>query len=206
MPVTIVIADALSWVSSLEPVPEDKDNLGVIPVLHITSEIPATRSQLEAVRVEIQADPVLSQLKHQIFQGWPDARGGISDNMYPFWNYYCDELSVEDRLIFKTHKLMFPTSPHLHVGHLGEEKTLFQAWQCAHWPGITDNVKLYIRKCDNTSQQDPTSRRIPSSCMVFLLNVERKFALNFFSTGLMTASQWQITSATSPWPGMLRWK
>ena len=61
--------------------------LGAIPVHHTTSEIPAIGSQLEAVRVETQADPVLSQLKHQIFQGRSDARKNIPEIIYPVWNY-----------------------------------------------------------------------------------------------------------------------
>ena len=33
------------------------------------------------------ADPVLSQLKNQIFQGWPDVRRSVLEIIYPFWNY-----------------------------------------------------------------------------------------------------------------------
>ena len=40
----IVIADSLSCVSPLEPELEDEDNLDIILVYHITSEIPATGS------------------------------------------------------------------------------------------------------------------------------------------------------------------
>ena len=124
-----VIADALIQVSPLEPDTEDKDNFDVIPVHNITSEIPATESHLEAVRVVTQADPLLSQHKHQVFQGWSDARRNILESIYPFWNYW-DELSVENGLIFKTHKFMIPTSQQqeflkdLHDSHLGEEKIL----------------------------------------------------------------------------------
>ena len=41
-----VIADALSWVSPLEAETKDRDNFGVIPVHHITSEVSAIGSQL----------------------------------------------------------------------------------------------------------------------------------------------------------------
>ena len=96
------------------------------------SEIPSSVSQLEIVRLATQADPILSQLKHQIFQGWPDTRRGISEIIIPFWNYQ-DDLSVENGLILKAHKLLIlPSQQHeflkdLHVSHLGEEKTLLQA-------------------------------------------------------------------------------
>ena len=115
------IEDALSQVSPHEPETEGRDNFGVIQVHHITSEIPDTGSFLEAVRVSTQADQVLSQLKHQIFQGWQDARSGIPDNIYPFWNYW-DELLLKISKSSKTHKLVIPTSQQeflrdLHVGY-----------------------------------------------------------------------------------------
>ena len=63
----IVIDDALNQVSQLDPESKDKENFSVIIVHHITSDIPAIGSQLAALRVATQANPVLSQLKHQIF-------------------------------------------------------------------------------------------------------------------------------------------
>ena len=62
-----VIADALSQINPLDPETEDRDNFGVFPVHYITSEIPPTGSQLEAVRVATQDHPVFSKLKHQTF-------------------------------------------------------------------------------------------------------------------------------------------
>ena len=123
-----VIRDALSHVIPLEPGVADKDDFDTIPVHYITSEVSATESQLERVRLTMEAAPLLSQLKHQIFQGWPDSRRSIPESIHPFWTYR-DELVVEEGLIFKAHKLVIPASQKhtflkdLHVGHLGEEKT-----------------------------------------------------------------------------------
>ena len=103
-----VITDILSHVSPFELEAADKDDLDAIPVHHIISEVSATEFQLEIVRVAMQTDPVLSQLKHQIFQGWPDARN-ILESIHPFWNYR-GELVLEDALIFKGHKLVIPAS------------------------------------------------------------------------------------------------
>ena len=124
-----VLADSLTLVSPLELESEDRDSFGIISVEHITSEIPTKGSLLHTVRMATQAEPVLSQLRHQIFQGWPDVRRGILETIYPFWNYN-DELFVEDELNVKTHKLVIPTSQQqeflkdLHYGHLGNKKTL----------------------------------------------------------------------------------
>ena len=76
-----------------------------------------------------------------------------SRSIHPFWNYR-GKLLVEGRLIFKTHKLMIPASQKqeclrdLHVGHLGEVKTLLWAWECVYWQGITEDIKEYIKRCD----------------------------------------------------------
>ena len=148
-----IIADALNVINPLEPESADKDDFDAIPVHHIASEIPATESWLERIRVATQADPILSQLKHQISQEWPYVRRGIPDSIHPFWNYR-DELLVEEGLIFKTHKLVIPTSQKqeflrdLHIGHSWEEKTLLQAQECVFWPGIMEDIKEYINKCD----------------------------------------------------------
>ena len=64
-----VITDGLSCVNPLEPEAVDKDDFDAIPIHHITSKVSATEFQLERLRLAMQVDPVLSQLKHQIFQG-----------------------------------------------------------------------------------------------------------------------------------------
>ena len=45
---------------------------------------PTIGSQLEAVGVATQVSLVHSQLRHQIFQGWWDAKSSISDSIYPY--------------------------------------------------------------------------------------------------------------------------
>ena len=47
-------------------------------------EVPTTETQLERIRMAMQADPILSQLKHQIVQGWPDARKRYAGKYPPF--------------------------------------------------------------------------------------------------------------------------
>ena len=164
-----VIADALCCVSSWKPEAADKDD--IIPVHHITSEVSAIESQLERVRVVTHADPVLSQLKHQIFQGWPYVQRHFLESIHLFWNYR-DELVVKDGLIFKAHKLVIRESQiyeflkDLHVGYFREEKTLRRATECIYWPGITGDIKEYIKGCNYASQQNPANKRSshPTKC------------------------------------------
>ena len=121
----------------MKPEEADKDEFDAIPEHHITSKVSVMASQLERVRVATQADPGLSQLKHQIFQGWPDVRRSVLESIHPFWNQR-DELAVEDGLIVKAHKLVITASQtldfpnDLHVGHLGEEMPLLRARECIY--------------------------------------------------------------------------
>ena len=144
-----IIADAVSCVSPLKSEEAHKDDFDIMPVHHITSEVSATEPQLDRMRVAIQADPVLSQPKHQIFQGWPDVGRCVPERFNTFLNYR-DELAVEDGLIFKGHKLVILASQKhgflqdLHAGHLGEEMTLLRVRESVYWPGIGgDNNKIY---------------------------------------------------------------
>ena len=47
----------------------------------------------------------------------------------------------------------------LHFGHIGEEKTLLQAQECVYWPGIIENVKHHIRKCDICQSTRPKQQK-----------------------------------------------
>ena len=143
-----VIADSLSHVSSLELEAVDKDDLMQYQSTTFMSEVSAMESWLERMRVAIQADPVLSKLKKQIFWGWAYVRRSVLESIHPFWNYR-DELAVEDWLIFKPDNLTFQKHEflkYLHIGHLGEQKTLLRAWECVYWPGIKEVIKEYIKE------------------------------------------------------------
>ena len=130
-----VITDTHSCVSPLEWEAVDRDDFDEIPVHHITPEVSATEFQWERVRMSMQADPVLSQLQHQIFMGWPDVRS-IPENINPLWNYR-NELVIEDGLIFKAHKLVIPASQQTWI-HPGLVCLSFR------WEDPTQNLRMHI--------------------------------------------------------------
>ena len=47
-----------------------------------------------------------------------------------------------------------------HVGHLGE-KTLLQIQECVQWPGITEDLRQYIRKYDVPINKNPPAEGAP---------------------------------------------
>ena len=100
----------------------------------------------------------------------PNARRSIPESIYPFWNYW-DELSVEDELIFKIHKLMIPTSQlqeflkDLHVMRR-EDLTLCLRGCILSWNNRRCQAG-YQRDMTFTSQQDSTSGRSPHPTCCF---------------------------------------
>ena len=102
-----VIADAFSQFSPLEPEDEDRDNCNAIPVHHIRN--PCYTTLMWNCKFGNKDWPRTNLTQTLGFQGWPDARRSITESIYPFWNYW-DEMSIEDGLIFKTPKLVIPTS------------------------------------------------------------------------------------------------
>lgn len=127
--------------------------MDVIPVHHITSNVPATDNRPDRTRVATTADSALNESRHYIFHGWPLQRQQLPERLQRYWNY-SEELAVEDGLIFKAHRLVIPTSlraeylKDLHAGHLGKEKTLLRARETVFWPGISDDVRNAVKLCD----------------------------------------------------------
>ena len=81
--------------------------MDVIPVHQITNAIPATDNRLDRTRIDTNAHPTLNQLRHYIFHGWPLQKRQLPEPVQYYWNYR-EELSIEDRLIFKGHRLVIP--------------------------------------------------------------------------------------------------
>lgn len=146
-----VLADALSRVSPL-PITQT-DVTDSVPVNLLSASIPATRDRLEQLKIATSNDPQLSQIRHYVVHGWPAHRSECAPIAQEFWNYR-DELSVEEGLIFKNHRLVVPDSERqyflqkLHTGHLGEEKCILRARQLVFWPRITQDLRMLVKTCD----------------------------------------------------------
>ena len=53
-----------------------------------------------SLAAEMDKDPMMQALKHQIVKGWPHIRSECGKSLQDFWNYR-DELSVLDGLVLK---------------------------------------------------------------------------------------------------------
>ena len=104
-----VIADALSKVSPKREEEHNSQELEVIPVHYITSTVLVGSDRLQEYRVATQNDRVLSLLMHEVYHGWPKMCSDCHPLLLDYWNFR-DEISLEEGLLFKGHRLIIPES------------------------------------------------------------------------------------------------
>ena len=179
------VADALSRMPVATEDPQPQDTETTIPVHAITSTVNASESRLAKVRKATTMDPVMNQLTHYILHGWPTHRHTANPIVHDYWNYK-SELSVEDALLYKGDRLVIPEAERsefirdLHVGHLGEEKTLLRARQLVFWPNLTQDIKAAIRLCHTCQSNRPALQKEPMIPHDIPANPWEKLGIDFF--------------------------
>ena len=144
----------------LEQIKHDKD-LTVSP------------TRLRRLREETAIDEELQILSEIILQGWPESLTQASKYERPrkqvielYWNSR-DELTTEDGLIYKGHRLLIPSKERpgiiksLHESHIGVEGTLRRARDIVYWPGITNQLKDCLSKCGICNSHRPEQCKEP---------------------------------------------
>ena len=126
-----VIADALLRVNPLPPRQQDY-KLKTIPVHTISKTVPATATRLQEFRHSTQNDSTLTKLKHAVHIGWPESAKDCDPQLKDYWTY-CEEISLEDGILFKGHRLTVPKPERqsilkiLHMGHYEIHKMTLRA-------------------------------------------------------------------------------
>ena len=105
---TNFIADALSRVCCMET-PDKYHGVPLLEVDGITSTLPVSPAKLDEIRDYTSQDIVLNHLKDVINQGWPEYANECPPDLKEYWNFR-DDLSVENGLILKRHRLLVPTN------------------------------------------------------------------------------------------------
>ena len=113
--------------------------------------------RVQEIRNHTSNDPSLQLLKATIQQGWPDNKSDIPPLISPYFNMR-DELCVTDGLIFRGEKLIIPKDMRqhikedIHVGHTGIDACLRRAREHVYWPGMNNDIKDYIGKCETCQE------------------------------------------------------
>ena len=113
------VADALSRLSSDESMP--------IPDLNVQVHAVCPQFSNECLRKmqeQTPKEPELAALKEVVFNSWSNSIKELPPVLRPYWNYR-EELSIEDSLIMKRHRIIIPQVlqgdilAKLHASHQG---------------------------------------------------------------------------------------
>ena len=157
----VPIADALSRLSPEETTPLDSQEVSIHTVFPQFSQ-----SVLQHLREESSKDPELTALRSVIITGWPNAKKDIPPSLRSYWNFR-DELTVEDGLIMKSHRLVIPASmkedmlQNLHAAHQGSEKTKLRARSTVFWTGINRDIENLTASCPTCQKYQCSQTREP---------------------------------------------
>ena len=124
-----VLANSLSRISPKREEEPNLQDIDVIPVHYITSIIPPVSDKLQDYRISTKNDRVLSLLMHEAYHRWKQVLTNCHPLLLDYWNFR-DEISLEDGLLLKRHRLIIPESlrgetlKQIHESHYGVEKSL----------------------------------------------------------------------------------
>ena len=130
----------------------EESNIDVIPVHHITQNVPVSKSRLQELRLGTQSDPTQCSLTKTIHEGWPQSRKDCPEKLLECWNFR-QEISEEDCILYKNDRLIVPHSERvetlkvLHMGHCAVDKMQLGALETVYWPGINKDILKQYQSC-----------------------------------------------------------
>ena len=123
-----------------------------------------TNECLQKIQAETAKDQGLSALKEVVYDGWPTRVRELPSLIRPYWTYR-EELSIEDSLIFKGHRIVVPQAVQgdilskLHASHQGTEKTKLRARTSVFWRNLNKNIKEMTKSCSICHELQPKQAR-----------------------------------------------
>ena len=157
----VLVADALSRLSPEEEIPIPDLNVEIHDVcLQFSSEC------LQRIRAETAKDPELSALKEVVYNGWPTTVRELPSLIRPYWTFR-EELSIEDSLIFKGHRIVVPQAlqgeilSKLHTSHQGIGKTKLRARSSVFWRNLNIDIEEMTKSCTICQELQPKQAREP---------------------------------------------
>lgn len=121
---------------------------------------------IQNIRDANQLSSEFNRLVDLIKRGFPDRKEQLDEDLRVFW-LFRDQLSVDNGLILLGSRILVPKSlrPHilevLHSSHQGQDRTLRRARQTVFWPGMSNNVKQMVERCQPCSERLPSQQHEP---------------------------------------------
>ena len=135
----------------LPPTQQDYE-LETIQVHIISNTVPATATKLQKFQYSMGNDSTQTKFKHAVHSDWPTYAKDCDPELKDYWSYH-EEISLEDGLLFKGHRLIVPKSERqsilefLCTGHYGINKMTLRERECVFWSGISNDIKTLAETC-----------------------------------------------------------
>ena len=145
-----VVADALSRVSTRKEGEDEEDS---IPVHMLTGEIPADSARIGDFRRATTEDTISGLLMQVVAIGWPELKKDCHQLLVDYWTYI-EDISAENGLLFKGHRLVVPEKLRnrvlqtIHEGHFGFNMMQLRAREAVFWPVITSDLLQTAQGCE----------------------------------------------------------
>ncbi|KAK5853431.1 hypothetical protein PBY51_007214 [Eleginops maclovinus] len=124
-----------------------------IETVNMLQHVPISADSLSSIRSVTTQDLTLQKLIETMQQGWPNDKSKTPSEIRSYFSFQ-DELSHQDGIVFRGERVVIPDALRreitcrLHSSHLGIEGCLRRARECIYWPGMNDQIKTYVAKCD----------------------------------------------------------
>ena len=143
------LADCLSQLGGQK----DTIKLPKLYIHQIINQLSARSDSLNQMRIATQEDDKLALLKHTIMHGWLSTIREVPSEIQPYWTFR-EELTIEYGIVLKgtqivvSHKKHQSTLHLIHKGHLGLGKCKLRAKDTVYWPGLNDQLEMWILNCE----------------------------------------------------------
>ena len=147
-------ADAMSRLPLPDPLPEVPDPPEMVLLMEHLASTPVSAQQIKKLT---DWDPVLSEVKKFVLQGWPLCSNTMSEELLPL------ELSVQDGCLLWGSRVVIPSPvrikvmEELHETHPGISRMKSLARQYVWWPGMDADLERKVKECSacQAAQKSP---------------------------------------------------
>ena len=121
---------------------------------------------LEQIRSATASDPVLAQVAEFVTNGSPSEWKSFPVELKRYRQIMPD-LFVGDGIILKDRRIVVPLTMRsnlvrkMHAGHMGIEKTKQLARQYYYWPGMDEEIEIWIRRCSTCNACQRQQTKLP---------------------------------------------
>ena len=120
-----------------------------IEEISMCKHLPIVEVTVQKIKQATKNDSTMEVLVSVVKGGWPESKRHVPDEIVDYFTFR-EELSVQDGLLFKGHRLQSLRTEiqvRLHSSHLGIQSCLRRARESVYWPRMCQDLTDYITKC-----------------------------------------------------------